>query len=321
MSKWYKRDELGVRYALLYCGNLSSNAFGTLIASGILSNMEGKLGHAAWRWLFYIEGALTMFFAVVAYFILPDFPENDKRLSDIERRLAIVRMIEDVGEADAEAAGNSFHGFKLAMLDWKVWWMAFCLTAQVVGLSFNQYFPTLAATLGYNTTITLLICAPPWGLAVILTFMNARHSDKTGERFFHIVIPLCFGIVGFVIALATRNVGARYFSFFLMAQSYAGYVVFFAWMSNTIPRPPTKRAVGIAFMNAFSQLGNIAGSYAFPPGFGPTYRKSYGICIAMFGVGIMMSFVQRQYLQRQNVKFKKEEEDRGQKEPGFRYLI
>src|ERR1700742_836373 len=138
-------------------------------------------------WLFYIEGALTMFFAVVAYFVLPDFPENDKYLSDVERRLAIVRMIEDVGEADSEKTHNSFQGFKLAMTDWKVWWMAFCLTAQVVGLSFNQYFPTLTATLGFNTTITLLLCAPPWAIAVILTFLNARHSDKRGERFFHII--------------------------------------------------------------------------------------------------------------------------------------
>jgi Zn-dependent protease with chaperone function len=153
-----------------------------------------------------------MFFAIVAYFILPDFPENDKRLSDIERKLALRRMVEDVGEADAEKAGNSLHGFKLAMTDWKVWWMAFTLTAQVVGLSFNQYFPTLLATLGYNTTITLLLCAPPWVLAVLVTFLNARHSDKTGERFFHITIPLLFGMVGFIIALATRNLGARYFA-------------------------------------------------------------------------------------------------------------
>jgi hypothetical protein len=126
---------------------------------------------------------------------------------------------------------------------------------------------------------------------------------------------------------------------FLMAQSYAGYVVFFAWMSNTIPRPPTKRAVGIAFMNAFSQLGNIAGSYAFPSGFGPTYRKSYGICISMFAVAvsgssgirlhtirtylcqIAMSLIQRQYLRGQNIKYQREEEERGQKRPGFRYLI
>ena len=33
------------------CGNLISNAFGSLIASGILSNMDGVLGHAAWRWV------------------------------------------------------------------------------------------------------------------------------------------------------------------------------------------------------------------------------------------------------------------------------
>jgi hypothetical protein len=47
---------------------------------------------------------------------------------------------------------------------------------------------------------------------------------------------------------------------FLMAQSYAGFIVLYAWMSNTFPRPPSKRAVALAIMNAFSQLGNIAGS-------------------------------------------------------------
>ena len=50
LSKWYKRSELGLRIALLYCGNIISNAFGSLMASGILSGMNGKLGHAAWRW-------------------------------------------------------------------------------------------------------------------------------------------------------------------------------------------------------------------------------------------------------------------------------
>ena len=50
LSKWYTRKELGLRTALLSCGSLISNAFGSLIASGILDGMEGKLGHAAWRW-------------------------------------------------------------------------------------------------------------------------------------------------------------------------------------------------------------------------------------------------------------------------------
>lgn len=50
---------------------------------------------------------------------------------------------------------------------------------------------------------------------------------------------------------------------FLMAQCYAGFVVMYAWISNTFPRPPSKRAVALALINAFSQLGNVAGSYAF----------------------------------------------------------
>lgn len=49
LSKWYKRDELGFRMGILYCANIISNAFGSLMASGILSGMQGKLGHAAWR--------------------------------------------------------------------------------------------------------------------------------------------------------------------------------------------------------------------------------------------------------------------------------
>jgi hypothetical protein len=47
---------------------------------------------------------------------------------------------------------------------------------------------------------------------------------------------------------------------FLMAQSYTAFIVFLAWVSSSIPRPPAKRAVALAFINSFAQLGNIAGS-------------------------------------------------------------
>jgi MFS family permease len=53
LSKWYTRRELTVRNAILFCGNLISNAFSALVAAGVLSNMQGTLGHAAWRWLFW----------------------------------------------------------------------------------------------------------------------------------------------------------------------------------------------------------------------------------------------------------------------------
>lgn len=323
LSKWYTRKELGLRTAILYCGNLMSNAFGGLIAAGILNGMEGKMGQAAWRWLFFIEGAMTIFVAFCAIFILPDFPATTRSLSPLESKLAQLRMAEDVGEGDEEdhdEAHNQWTGLALAFTDWKVWWLAFALLSQVISLSFNAYFPTLAATLGFkSTTVTLLLTAPPWVFATIVAFFNARHADVTGERFWHISGSILLGILGFIISLSTMNTAARYIALFLQAQSYAGFIVLYAWMSNSLPRPPAKRAVALALINAWSQLGNIAGSYVWDKSWGPTYRKSYGICIATAGLTIVMCFIFRQHLISLNKKIEREETTTGRKRV-FRYL-
>ncbi|KDR83789.1 hypothetical protein GALMADRAFT_55324 [Galerina marginata CBS 339.88] len=323
LSKWYKRNELGLRTAILYCGNIISNAFGALMASGILSGMQGDLGHAAWRWLFFIEGALTIGVAVLAIFILPDFPATTSWLTPQERALAMRRMEEDaagVGDEEQSEQG-ALAGLWMAITDWKVWWLALALTSQVVALSFNAYFPTLSATLGFNRTVTLLLCAPPFIFAALFAFVLSRHSDKTGERFYHIVGSLGAGVLGFVIAISTMNTAARYISLFLMAQSYAGFVVLYAWMSNSFPRPPSKRAVALALMNAFSQLGNVAGSYVWPTAWGPTYRRSYGICIATSVTAIIMCWVFRQHLASLNRRIEREEEEKGIKTKGYRYIL
>lgn len=60
LSKWYTRRELTTRNAILFCGNLISNAFSSLIAAGVLSDMQGVLGHAAWRWLFWSESPASL---------------------------------------------------------------------------------------------------------------------------------------------------------------------------------------------------------------------------------------------------------------------
>lgn len=106
-----------------------------------------------------------------------------------------------------------------------------------------------------------------------------------------------------------------------MAQSYAGFVTFYAWISNSIPRPPSKRAVALGFINAFSQLGNVAGSYVWPKAWGPSYRNSYAICISTNGFAILMCYMFKLHLASLNKKLDREEEERGQKKRGFRYLL
>jgi hypothetical protein len=138
------------------------------------------------RWLFYIEGALTIFFAIVALFILPDFPATSAWLSPLERRLAEKRLEEDVGatDKDQKEKGNHMEGLLLAISDWKVWWLALALTSMVISLSFNAFFPTLAQTMGFNTTITLLLCAPPWVFATACAFLVTRYVNKQSHIYF-----------------------------------------------------------------------------------------------------------------------------------------
>ena len=106
-----------------------------------------------------------------------------------------------------------------------------------------------------------------------------------------------------------------------MASSYSGFVTFYAWCSNSLPRPPAKRAVAIAFINAFSQLGNIAGSYIWPSNWGLSYRNSYAICIATNGLSIVMCVFFREHLMRLYMRLEREERERGITAKGFRYLL
>ena len=123
LSSWYTRKELGFRTALLYSGSLLSGAFSGLISAGITNGLDGARGLRAWRWLFIIEGVITIFLAFCAYFVLPNFPRTTGWLTENERQLAVWRLDEDIGEDDWIDSKHQtfFHGFKLAFQDIKMW--------------------------------------------------------------------------------------------------------------------------------------------------------------------------------------------------------
>ncbi|KAG0708666.1 major facilitator superfamily domain-containing protein [Suillus ampliporus] len=324
ISGWYKRDELAVRTTLVSCGGVLSFGFGALLASGILQGMQGKLGQAAWRWLFYIEGGATVLVAICAVFILPDFPHNTRWLTPEERALAISRLAEDgYGTAGELEKRTTMQGLWDAVCDWKVWWFSVALTVLFVPLSFGLYFPTLAATLGYDTTGTLLLSAPPWVFATIVSFALSRYSDKKRKRYICFFASSALTALGFIISMCTMNTAARYFSLFLMAQIAAGSMVIWGWISNTFAREPAKRAAALAIISGLSQTGNIIGSFVWPPNWGPTYRYSFAVCLAALGVSTAMFGVMHLYLKHLNKQIERNEQDAKEiQDPiGFRYLV
>ncbi|KAL4774178.1 major facilitator superfamily domain-containing protein [Aspergillus nidulans var. acristatus] len=155
LSRWYTKREMQLRVTLLNVGNIVAQAFGGLIAADILGRMEGTAGVRAWRWLFILEGAITVASAIIAGFVLPDYPSTTSWLSTEEKQTAQLRLELDLG-------------LKQAVVDPKVWLLGISYHCTIMGLCFSYFFPTSTQFLGYGTTTTLLLTAPPWIWAVLI---------------------------------------------------------------------------------------------------------------------------------------------------------
>ncbi|KAG2055541.1 MFS general substrate transporter [Suillus hirtellus] len=327
LSGWYKRDELAVRATIVSFGSVLSTAFGSLFASVVLTSMQGILGQAGWRWLFYLEGGITIIVAICAMFIIPSFPHNTKWLTSEERSLAISRLADDgYGRMDGPGKRTSIQGLRDALCDWKVWWFTILLTIERIALSFGFYFPTLVASMGYDMTVTLLLVAPPSVLAAIGAFVFSRYSDRTQKRAVFILASNALTAVGFIMSFCTIDTAARYTSLFLMTQNAGGQMVLWAWIKNTFAREPAKRAVAIAAINGLSSVGTVAGPFLWPLNWGPNYRYSYAICIATLGVATAMIGVMHLHLKLVNAQIERNEHEvqdiNDLPDPvGFRYLV
>jgi MFS family permease len=124
-----------LRVTILNGGNLAAQAFGGLIAAGILSDMEGKAGLRAWRWLFIIEGVITIACAIVAVFVLPEYPQTTSWLSEREKLIAQKRLALDAGVVETTEDESALHGLKLAVMDPKVWLLGITYHATIMALS------------------------------------------------------------------------------------------------------------------------------------------------------------------------------------------
>ncbi|KAK0385379.1 hypothetical protein NLU13_7855 [Sarocladium strictum] len=300
LSRWYTRSEMQLRVTVLNLGNLAAQGFGGLIAAGILANMEGAGGIRAWKWLFIIEGVVTVAFGIVGAFILPGYPDTTAWLSAREIHIAERRLALDVGIVEEREDSSALSGLRMAVTDPKVWLLGLTYHCTIMGLSFVFFFPSITQALGYDTTLTLLLTAPPWIWACIVALPNAWHADKTGERFFHYFGPALTCIVAYIISMTTRSTAPRYFAMFLMTTGFASGFVMLAWISNTIPRPAAKKAAAIAMVNAMGNIGSIPGSYIWRAEFHPYYVIPFGAEIAILGLAVCSAFTLRMYLRRLN---------------------
>ncbi|KAK9237048.1 major facilitator superfamily domain-containing protein [Lipomyces kononenkoae] len=336
MSCWYTKYEIAKRSAIFVCGSWLSGAFSGFVAYGVLENLEGVWGLSAWRWLFLIEGTLTVAVALAAMRILPNLPATTRWLSKEERLLGVLRMVEDVGQQDDDATAPSLSastrkasskfasamaGFVMAVRDPKVLNILQMMFSLAITGGINTVFPTIVDSLGFSRPKTLLLTAPPWILCSITSVLNSFHSDKTGERCMHMLWGPCLSLFGFFICVFTTSTILRYIAMLFLLQIYNSWSLGFAWMATTVPRPPIKRAAAVAFVNIGGNIPNIIVPFLFYQGSEPKFYLGFGVCALFAILGMLGALTLRAQLRRLNAKLEMGDKVDGlDGRTGFRFI-
>ncbi|RSL51508.1 hypothetical protein CEP54_011386 [Fusarium duplospermum] len=204
-SSWYKRGEQSKRFAVFMSAAILSSAFGGLLAGAITGGLEGAHGIRGWRWLFIVEGVATIGWAIVATFLLLDFPANTKHLTDRERAIAIARLQEDSvtvrGEGEKVIVGSS---------------------------TLSYFYPTLVHGLGYTSTVQAqYMTVPIYAVAFVCTAVSGYFADKISNyRGLVIAGWLAFSMITSIAVCVVYDFTARYALLVLMAAGL--------WASNAI---------------------------------------------------------------------------------------
>ncbi|RYP93820.1 hypothetical protein DL770_000016 [Monosporascus sp. CRB-9-2] len=97
MSSWYRSDELFKRCGVWYISSNLGSMMGGYLQAAAYTNLNGVAGMAGWRWLFIIDGIISMPIAIAGYFFFPGLPNSPKVwwLKKREQKLAQLRMKHD----------------------------------------------------------------------------------------------------------------------------------------------------------------------------------------------------------------------------------
>ncbi|WWC90319.1 uncharacterized protein L201_005252 [Kwoniella dendrophila CBS 6074] len=325
VSCFYTKKQMALRSALFYSGSQIGNAFGGLFALAILE-LEGSHGLKGWRWLFIVEGAMTVGLAGVFATFIPNRPETVRWVTDQERDRLVFRLQEDRGSKDSTDEVGVWEAFKMAIYDTKTWLLCAVLQLDFIAASVTNFFPVVVNGLGFNRTITLAITCPPYVICCFVIIINGWHSDRMNERFLHVAIPMCFTVLGNIIAVSTTNTAARYVAMCILPSSfYSASTVILSWISSSMTGPAIKRAIVYALINALCNTPNIWTSYLYYDS--PRYIAAFMVDLFAAAGGVGMAVVLYLYLRRQNAKIERGESlgphgpSQLQIDAGFRYQL
>ncbi len=263
LTFWFPRKERVRLTALFLLAIPISSALGSPLSAAVLQYGDGLFGLAGWRVMFLIEGLPAILLGVMTWFYLTDRPADAKWLSSDERSWLINTM-----DAEHKETAGRFHWpLRRALTDPRVWGLGMVYFGIVYGLYALSFFlPTIVAGFAetFDTKFSLfqtgLIVAVPFAVGAVAMVFWSRHSDRTGERVWHVAAPALLGAVSIPVALYMQSPFAVMVAVTLTAVGVFSALPVF-WYLPTTFLSGLGAAAGIALVNSLGNTSGFAAPY------------------------------------------------------------
>ncbi|CAH0025582.1 unnamed protein product, partial [Clonostachys rhizophaga] len=333
ITMWYCRHEAQLRQAMFFSAASVAGAFSGLLAFAI-AKMDGVGGLEGWRWIFILEGILTTLVSVASYWIISDYPDTAKFLTEQERAWVLDRLRSQYSSSAGvleqfqwRAVWDAFSDFQIymALLAW------YGIACPLYGVAF--FLPTIIRDLGYTSSQAQLLTIPIYVTAAVIAVASAYFSDKMKKRSPFLMFHLSCIILGFitVISATGRGVpGVVYFGIFVAVSGiYPAIPSNVTWLSNNLAGD-YKRAAGMALHIGVGNFAGAMSSNFYRAQDGPTFYLGHGLNLGLAVQGFIAALVlKRIYIhinkKRDAVEVSSMSGDElaklGDKSPTFRYIL
>ena len=225
--------------------------------SEALSTLDGTLGLHGWQWLFLVEGLPAVVVGVWTLFYLTDGPEQATWLTPDQRTWLTETMTRERSARISKGHASVLSSLRSGKL-WLLCAIYFMNTMVTYGVFL--WLPRILRDASSGTGWSVgWLTALPFVVALSGMVLVGRHSDRTGERKWHVAVCALVAASGLLLAVGFQdNVWMLVVSFTLCQLGQRSLLSVF-WAIPPIFLGGSAAAAGIALINSLGNLGGFVG--------------------------------------------------------------
>ncbi|HMM19175.1 MAG TPA: MFS transporter [Selenomonadales bacterium] len=256
IPRWFSSEERAQATSVMLTSLLVAAIVGAPLAGWLLG--VSLFGLQGWQVLFILEGIPAVILGFALVYWLPDWPKDAKWLTMEEKQLLADQYEQEIQTKNSAKK----YTFWQALTDKEVLKLCVIYFMWITGFwGFNFWMPTvLKAVSGWSNAAIGLIIVIPMTMALLGFLYVGRSSSRTGEKRWHVAIPLFLGAIGIGVGTFVSD---PLLSLVLVCVSavgvYCGMGVWWTYPTSFLSGAAAAGAVGL--INSIGNIGGWVGPY------------------------------------------------------------